>query len=111
MVSARWHTTSFAHVVRDHLNQRFGQMWTSHGGPIAWPARSPDLTLLDYFLWGHIKSLVYKTPVGSEENLMVRVMAAVDGGLQGIGDHVYQNMVCRYCVCIEVAGHHIKPFL
>ena len=38
-------------------------LWIGKGGPVAWPPRSPDLTLLDFFLWGHIKSLVYKTPV------------------------------------------------
>ena len=38
-------------------------------------------------------------------------MAAADVGLQGIGDSVYENMVCRYRTCVEVAGPHIEPFL
>ena len=29
-------------------------------GPIDWPARSPDLTPMDYFLWGTIKDRVFK---------------------------------------------------
>ena len=41
----------------------------------------------------------------------MRVMAEADVGLQGISDRVYQNMVHRYRVCIEVAGRHIEPFL
>ncbi|GFW82044.1 putative LOC100569746 [Trichonephila clavipes] len=28
-------------------------------GPVNWPPRSYDLTPLDYFLWGYVKSLVY----------------------------------------------------
>ncbi|GFV12335.1 putative LOC100569746 [Trichonephila clavipes] len=28
-------------------------------GPVNWPPRSCDLTTLDYFLWGYVKSLVY----------------------------------------------------
>jgi hypothetical protein len=32
----------------------------SRRGPIEWPARSPDLTPLDFFLWGHLKSRVYE---------------------------------------------------
>ncbi|GFX60977.1 uncharacterized protein TNCV_2366551 [Trichonephila clavipes] len=28
-------------------------------GPVNWPPRSSDLTPLDYFLWGYVKSLVY----------------------------------------------------
>ena len=55
-------------------------------GLIVWPAHSPDLAPLDYFLWGHMKSLVYETPVGSEEDLLAWVMTAADVGLQGIGD-------------------------
>ncbi|KAJ8882818.1 hypothetical protein PR048_014632 [Dryococelus australis] len=57
-----------------------------------WPARSPDLTPLDYFLWGHMKDVIYETPVESEEDLLAQIMAAADLGLPGIGDRVYQNM-------------------
>ena len=110
MVSAQWCTTSF-YSCRGHLDQRFWQTWIGCGDPITWPAHSPDLTPLDYFLWGHMKSLVYVTPVDSEEDLVAWVLAAVDVGPQSIGDRVYENMVCRYHVCVVVAGRHIKPFL
>ena len=59
---------------------------------------------------GHMKSLFYKIPVYSVEDLLTWVMAVVDVGLQGTDDHVYENMVHRYCVCFEVTGHHIEPF-
>ena len=42
-----------------------------------------------------MKSLVYETPVDSDEELLGRVMAAADVGLQSISDRVYQNMACR----------------
>ena len=47
----------------------------------------------------------------SEKDLLACVMAAAYVGLQDIGDHVYQNMVRRYRVCVEVPGCHIEPFL
>jgi hypothetical protein len=28
-----------------------------------WPPRSPDLTPLDFFLWGTLKERIYQTPV------------------------------------------------
>ena len=74
-------------------------------------ARLPELTLLYYFLCGYMKSLVYETLVNSEVDLLAKVIAAADVGLQGIDDRMYANMVCRYHVCVEVAGYHIKPFL
>ena len=58
-----------------------------------------------------MKSLVYETPVDSEEDLLARIMAAADVGLPDIGDHVYQNMLRRYRVCVEVADRHTELFL
>ena len=58
-----------------------------------------------------MKSLVYENPEELEEDLLAWVMAAADVALQGIGDCVYENMICRYRVCVEVTGHHIEPFL
>ena len=81
------------------------------GGLIAWPARSPDLTPLDYYLWGHLKSLIYEAPVASEEDLLVWVTAVVDVGGPSIGNRVYQNIVWRYHICVDVGGCHIEPFL
>ncbi|GBM94504.1 hypothetical protein AVEN_192992-1, partial [Araneus ventricosus] len=52
----------FSIDVRDDLNTTFGARWIRRGGPVPWPHRSPDLSSLDYFLWGHLKSLVYETP-------------------------------------------------
>jgi len=51
--------------VRDYLNESFPNGWLRRGGPVAWPPRSPDLTSLDFYLWGHMKTLVYETKVGS----------------------------------------------
>ena len=52
----------FAAIARDTLNELFDDHWIGRAGPIAWPPRSPDLTPMDFFLWGYIKSIVYETP-------------------------------------------------
>ncbi|RZC40672.1 DDE 3 domain containing protein [Asbolus verrucosus] len=37
-------------------------------GPIKWPARSPDLTSPDFFLWGYLKDKVYQqVPITRED--------------------------------------------
>ncbi|XP_045456076.1 uncharacterized protein LOC123665890 [Melitaea cinxia] len=46
---------------RERLSEMFGQQWIGHHGPSRWPARSPDLTPMDFFLWGFIKNDVYST--------------------------------------------------
>ncbi|GFV21630.1 uncharacterized protein TNCV_521031 [Trichonephila clavipes] len=43
----------------DLLKDTFGDRSISRFGPVNWPPRSCDLTPLDYFLWGYVKSLVY----------------------------------------------------
>ena len=45
-------------------------------GPTAWPARSPDLTCLDLYLWGYMKLMVYETDIDSEEDLVARIVSA-----------------------------------
>ncbi|GFW92758.1 transposable element Tc3 transposase [Trichonephila clavipes] len=50
------------HTARDTidlLKDTFGDRLISSFGPVNWPPRSCDLTPLDYFLWGYVKSLVY----------------------------------------------------
>ncbi|GFT76815.1 uncharacterized protein TNCV_1419451 [Trichonephila clavipes] len=43
----------------DLLKDTFGDRLISRFGPVNWPTRSCDLTPLDYFLWGYVKSSVY----------------------------------------------------
>ncbi len=34
-----------------------------------WPPQSPDLTPLDFFLWGHLKNKIFVTPPATIEEL------------------------------------------
>ena len=63
----------YALAVRAYLDVEFPGRWIGRRGPIEWPARSPDLTPLDFFLWGHLKSVVYKTPVADVNELKQRI--------------------------------------
>ncbi|GFX57862.1 hypothetical protein TNCV_3068291 [Trichonephila clavipes] len=47
------------HATIDLLKDTFGDRLISRFGPVNWPPRSCDLTPLDYFLRGYVKSLVY----------------------------------------------------
>jgi hypothetical protein len=46
-------------------------------GPITWPLRSPDIKPLDFFLWGYVKDIVYKTPLSSLDELKLRIVAVI----------------------------------
>ena len=42
------------------LRSRFLGQMISRFGDIEWPARSPDLSPLNFFLWGYLKGTVYR---------------------------------------------------
>ncbi|GBN42496.1 hypothetical protein AVEN_156621-1 [Araneus ventricosus] len=99
--------------VRLHLNAKYGQQWIGWGGPVLWPARSPDLICLDYFLWGYVKSLVYENPVNSAEDLVVRIAAAAGEvrDTPGIFANVRSSMRRRCEACITARGRNFEHLL
>ena len=53
--------------------QKFNDRWIGRGGPISWAPRSPNLKPLDFFLWGHIKTDIYKTRIKDLDDLKTRI--------------------------------------
>lgn len=47
-------------MVREYLQTIFNGNIIGSRHLILWPARSPDLSPNDFFLWGHLKSVIYK---------------------------------------------------
>lgn len=103
----------FSRVAREFLTQTYGNRWIGRGGPHLWPARSPDLNPLDFFLWGHLKSLVYATPVENVEDLENRIVASCNliRNDPGIFERVRQSMRRRLDCCIRARGGHFEQFL
>ncbi|GBO15540.1 hypothetical protein AVEN_201844-1, partial [Araneus ventricosus] len=66
----------FKVAVRNNLDASFEGRWIGRGRPVRWTPRSPDLSSIDYFLWVHLKVIVYETPVNSVEDLVVRLSSA-----------------------------------
>ena len=44
--------------------------------PTPWPPRSPDITPLEFFVWGYVKDKVFSTPVPDITNLKARITDA-----------------------------------
>ena len=45
--------------------------------PTLWPARSPDITPLDFFLWGYVKTNVFKSEIKDIDDLKTKITEAV----------------------------------
>ena len=56
----------------------FPGRWIGRGGPIPWPARSPNPESPSLFLWEYLNSLVFETPVETDTELVTRIVAAYD---------------------------------
>lgn len=103
----------FSTDVRTYLDATFGARWIGRGGPVAWPPRSPDLSSLDFFLWGYLKSIVYETPLDSDEDLVARLSeaAARVREIPGIFERVRQSFHRRCQACISVGGRNFEQLL
>lgn len=100
-------------IVRDYLDVMFPQRWIGRRGTIEWPARSPDLTPLDFFFWGCLKDRVYKTNPQNLEELRNRILEESrwiennGTGLQNAIDAFYH----RLAHCQTTEGGHFEHLL
>lgn len=103
----------FSKQVKDFLNETFPGRWIGRGGPQQWPARSPDLTPLDFFLWGHMKALVYKKKSQSKEELLHRIQDAAEQikNERAMLKRVTTSVLQRATKCIECQGSHFEHLL
>lgn len=53
----------------EFLIERFPMQCIGRRGPVEWPTRLTDLTPVDLFLWGHLKSKAYSTKAINLEEL------------------------------------------
>lgn len=103
----------FQQQVRQHLDNVFPGRWIGRGGPIAWPPRSPDLNPLDFYFWGHIKTMVYVTEVNTKEELVNRIHAAAATIRQqpGLGRACGGQWIRRAEKCIENGGNNFEQLM
>jgi hypothetical protein len=52
-----------------YLDSHYPGRWIGRIGPVVWPPRSPDLTPADFYLWGHLKSIVYAQRCNTRDEL------------------------------------------
>lgn len=105
--------THFGTIVREFLNNTYGRRCIGRGGPVHWPPRSPDLTPLDFFVWGHMKSLVYSSPVRDEMDLVARVTEAAGCIKDNVNvlSRVRQSLHERLRLCNQEGGRHFEQLL
>lgn len=103
----------FQHLVRDYLDEEFPGRWIGRGGPIAWPARSPDLTPLDFYLWGDVKRIVYKQESNTVQELRQKIISAFEVVKENhfALSRLKDNLMRRAELCQQEGGGHFEHLL
>ena len=96
------------------IQRIWGNRVIARNGAVAWPPRSPDLNPMDFYVWGHMKSLVYTdTEFETLEELRGRVFHAgnVIREQPGIFARVRDNWLRRCQACLDANGNHFEHLL
>lgn len=103
----------WARIVRNFLNENYPNRWIGRDGPVGWPARSPDMTPLDYFLWGTLKQRVYQTVVNSEAELYDRIMLHTQQIKNNAAmiRRATQQIQVRATYCLQQRGAHFEQLI
>ena len=107
-------STTFQSKCPQLFASQYPNRWIGRGNdaPVKWPPRSPDMTPLDYFLWGSLKTIVYSRPINNEEEMWERIQNAVnilknDAELM---QRVNLNFLRRINLCTYVNGGHFEQW-
>lgn len=96
--------------VRQWLDETYLQQWIGRRGTVLWPAKSPDITPLDFYLSGTLKGKVYRTRVNTRHELIERINIAFTE-MKENRHKIYTviNSTFQQCQsCIENNGGHFE---
>ena len=101
-------TPHTARETMDLLHKLFPNNVISRRGDIHWPARSPDLTPLDFWMWGALKHRVYSTPIRDVHHLEQRLRQEVDSISTEERQAAILAFKTRLDSVVRVDRHHIE---
>lgn len=101
-----------ARRIGECLSQMFPNKVISNNGDVRWPARSPDLSPLDYFLWGTMKNHIYKTIPADINELHGNIVNTLTHKIRRRDvRRAILNIRKRIELCLEVEGETFEHLL
>lgn len=105
-------TCHTSHASMNVLRCLFPNRVISKNGDIQWPARSPDLSACDYFLWGYLKSRVFQSPPPRDiRELKERIIEEVTRIPAATIRNVMTNFRTRLEECVRQNGGHLRDII
>lgn len=98
--------------VRQYIENIFNGRVFHRFSEIPWPPRSPDLTPLDFFLWGYLKQKVYLQRPFQDVDHLERIIAEA---VSNITPHMVSNVLREFCnrtvTCINRNGGYVEALV
>ncbi|GFX81084.1 uncharacterized protein TNCV_1910771 [Trichonephila clavipes] len=104
-------TCHTARATIDLLKDTFGDRLISRFGPVNWPPRSCDLTLLDYFLLGYVKSSVYADKPQTLDHLEDNIRRVIADIRPQMLEKVIENWTSRSDYIRASCGSHTPQII
>lgn len=101
-----------ARKVGECLSEMFPNHVIANNGDVLWPARSPDMSPLDYFLWGTMKNNIYKTLPADLDELRQRIVTTLRHKIRRRDvSRAIANLRKRVALCLELGGGQFEHML
>jgi hypothetical protein len=99
----------WSRAVRNWLSVTLPNRWMGRGSPnLPWPPYSPDLTPMDFFLWGWVKHRVFRTPVADLVDLRGRIQQAFIELPMEMVIRSIESYPRRLIRCIDANGRSVE---
>lgn len=93
------------------LKKIFGNRIISRRGTINWPPRSPDLSPLDFYLWGFLKDRVYNNKPSTIAELKSNIISEMEKITTDTLGRVISNFEKRLEQCREKKGGYLDDII
>ncbi|XP_069963847.1 uncharacterized protein [Bactrocera oleae] len=100
-----------SHQLINLLREHFGKQIISRFAPVDWPSRSCDITPLDFFLWGYVKSKVHTDNPASTQTLEQNITRVIRQLPVEILERVIENWTKRMNHLRRSRGQHLKEII
>ncbi|KAF7272594.1 hypothetical protein GWI33_014633, partial [Rhynchophorus ferrugineus] len=115
VTTERYHDMIRNFLVSEMDEQGTQDVWFQQDGATVhtppWPARSPDLTAPDIFLWSFLKSKVYVNKLQTIQHLKNNIHHEIEKNQPKMLQDVMKNPLKRAESCIANRGHHLVDII
>ncbi|GBL70462.1 hypothetical protein AVEN_128399-1 [Araneus ventricosus] len=108
MAPTQWCACAQSIISEAFLGGGIREQIIGYGGFQELPPSSPDLTPMDFFLWGYLKQQVYATPPPKLQDLQRRIMDTCASLTPAMLHRVQLEVQARVQMCIVADGEKFE---